>query len=361
MNRILVFLITLVSIGSCTTEGIEPPVNNKPVFTVTAEIAGENISFSAGEEGYKMETSFKEDKDSNIDYTSSFELQGSQQGSQLKFIFDAFPKMTNAEEFSNFLQTSDIPLSLNFTGVEGISLLPFTEDITLPFTTSWSIGEQALTTTLMPLIKLPELRNNDYVTVQYEINISDQFRGSFISNYNLELTSSCNALIEMAPMGNELELTLASFTQFPNSILWNNGETSKVNNLDLQEQEISVDVRGDLCDLAAQIELINTNVIPSRLGFDHVLSYGPANEFIGNGLIIEYTDELGVDYRSDYGEQTNFVVNVSKVVAYEPNDAGQPTVIADMFLNCTLFSLDSQQSIELKDAQVSIAIAYPEQ
>jgi hypothetical protein len=361
MNKVLFLFFTLIIIGSCTTEGIEPPVNNEPIFEISATLAGEELIIAAGKEGYQMQSNFQEDSDGNINYISSFDLVDGQQGRQLKFVFDAFPKMTNVDDLATYLTTESIPYSLNFTGVEGLSLLPFTDDINMPFTTSWSIGSQPMTTTLMPLIKLAELRGNNFVNVQYNINISDQFKGSFISNFNLELTSSCNALIEFQPTADKLELTLASFTQFPNMISWNNGETSKINIVDLEAQEISVDISSDFCDLAAQIEIINTEIIPARLGFDQVLSYGPANEFVGKGLIIEYVDELGVEYRSDHGEQTDFLIDVKEVRAYETNNAGQATVIADMLVNCKLFTLDSQNSIDLKDAELSIAIAYPQQ
>ena len=358
MRNVGLILICFVLICSCETEGLDN-FQAEPIFTSNFSLDGTDMDISAGIAGYVMDAKFEENNFGSYDYKSSFHLNNNSEASQLNFYFDDFPEMNSLSELNSNIH-SDIAFALNFTGTEGIELMPNYSGISDPYTAEWSIGETNNLAANTALIPLPILRDELSTPVQYTLEVEDKFSVVLESSFNYDLTQSCNASLVTTLNQNTLGLELTAFTQSPLQFNWSNGETTSMVNLPSSTEQISIDVISQNCDFNMDLNIADPSSLPDVIGYQTIFILGPATSFTGPGMVVEFVDSNGDIYRSDYGEQaTTSLIEIDGIENYNTDLNGNKTVTLMGSVKCRLYSKDSSNFKEFNSEKLSIAIAYP--
>jgi len=170
MRNCLLLIICTVFICACETEGFDP-VPKEAVFETTFLVDGEETNIQAGLEGYVMNTGFAENISGSYDYFSQFSsVQAGQK--ELNFYFDDLPILNSIQEIRANV-SSDLNYALNFTGVEGIMLVPDLTSLNSTYQSEWSVASLNNTTDDNTLIPLPFLRDVKNIPVQYNLEVSN--------------------------------------------------------------------------------------------------------------------------------------------------------------------------------------------
>ena len=111
-----------------------------------------------------------------------------------------------------------------------------------------------------------------------------------------------------------------------------------------------------------------TENIPSPLSNDlcaaNVMFRTKVNDLENNGLndvVLEYTDEMGVIYRSDLADNEYNSFEILSDVGSIVNELGQDSRVLKVAFDCTLVSVqDPTQSIDLEGFAGTIAVSYPQ-
>ncbi len=356
MRNCLLLLICSVLCFSCETEGFDD-FQKEAVFETNLVIDGEEVNIQAGAEGYVMQTGFNENISGTFDYFSEF--ANSQEGSkQLNFYFDDLPVLQTPSEVAASVH-SDLNFALNFTGSEGIMLVPNLDGLSTAYTTEWSVGELEKTNNNNTLIPLPILRDIQDIPVQYNLEVSNGFKATMNGSFNADLTKSCNAIVQTSFDQSNIYFGLTAFTQSPLQIDWSNGESTTTATYSVDTEQVTVDVISQNCNFDFSMEITNAESLPAQIGFETIFTLGPATTYTGPGVILEYVDEDGSVFRSDYGQQDNtssFVVD--SIEEYELNPAGSKTVLLEGRISCKVFSLDGNTSKEITAESIKIGLAY---
>jgi len=356
MRNWIICLLLTVAISSCETEGFDA-VPKEAVFETNLIVDGEEINIQAGVDGYSMETGFAENISGKFDYFSEF-VSTELGTSQLNFSFDDLPALANIEDIQTAIN-SDLAYALNFTGTEGIMLVPNLSSLNSSHQSQWSVGDLDITNDDNTLIPLPFLRDIKNIPVQYKLEVSNGFKASLNGSFNYDLTESCSAVVQTSFDQSNIYFELTAFTQSPLQIDWSNGESTPTATYSAETEQVTVDVISQNCNFGFDLELTDPSTLPDQIGFETIFTLGPATSFEGPGLVLEYIDTDGTVYRSDYGEQnadSQFLIH--SIEDYETNPAGNKTVLMAGDVSCKVFSLDTNSFKLISAEDIKIALAY---
>ncbi len=356
MRNWIVLLLFTMLIVSCETEGFDV-VPKEAVFETNLVVDGVEINMQAGANGYVMETGFDENILGSFDYYSEF--SSTEPGDQeLNFYFDDLPALNSIEEIKSNIN-SNLSYALNFTGTEGIMLVPDLSDVTGAYQSEWSVGSLDFTNNDNTLIPLPLLRDIKNIPVQYNLEVSNGFKATMNGSFNYDLTESCNAIVQTTFDQSNIYFGLTAFTQSPLQINWSNGESTSTATYSASAEQVTVDVISQNCDLSFSLDLTDSASLPAQIGYETIFTLGPATSFDGPGLVLEFIDSDGTTYRSDYGQQdaaSTFMIDT--VEEYQINSSGSKTVIIKGSISCKAFSLDSNSFKVIQAENIKIGLAY---
>jgi len=354
-NWFILFFFSAVLVA-CETEGFDP-VPKSAVFETNLIVDGQEINIQAGAKGYSMETGFAENISGTQDYFSEF--RSAKEGSaQLNLSFDDLPILTTIPQIQAIIN-SNLDYALNFTGSEGIMLVPNLSSLNEPYVSEWNVGSTDIDNADNTLIPLPFLRDIKNIPVQYKLEVSNGFKATMNGSFNYDLTESCSAIVKTSFDQSNINFELTAFTQSPLQINWSNGESTSTSTYSAVTEEVVVDVISQNCEFSFDLEISEPSSLPDQIGFETIFTLGPATSFIGPGLVLEYIDGDGQVYRSDYGEQdADSFFEVNSIEDYELNPSGYKTVIIEGDISCKVFSLDTNSTKNIEATGIKIGLAY---
>jgi len=386
-GRTGIMILVVLLLFQCKKIDLPEPVDQEPVFSVAAELGGDSLRFSAGEEGYRLRASHETDSTGLTLYTAIFEpLECC--GPELKFIFRGVDRQSpmpssalsvgSYDYYVPLMDSSFVTYTVNFN-----SEISSTEDIA-PYAYFWDFGDGTTETVANPIHEYEDLSPRN---VRLEVTASNGCRAAYerevdwnagpsdcIIDFNVDWALVTNDQIEVK-------------ADFPNTPVGGGDFTDWYWN-DFDSMSFPLTIFPFPSDTIAQICLTATSdsqmcsatackgvySVSDSLPFlteiysceafytyqlDIDSTVIPAPEQLGT-VIIEYTDENGTTYSTALGNQSParfFTLNALE--NFEDNEAGEPTRKLEVAFDGVLYDQQGAVFAPLTGEAV-IAVSLPD-
>jgi len=107
--------------------------------------------------------------------------------------------------------------------------------------------------------------------------------------------------------------------------------------------------------------ILHSHVVDCAANFDYFVEpVVDHSQFDFSEVTIEYTNEDGEVFRSDFSEQpsiSSFIVNSSEV--YQKNEKNQKTAKLNVSFSAKLYNADLSKQLDVENVEAIIAVAFP--
>lgn len=385
MNKIFLSSILVISLffAQCKKVEVPDPVIGEPIFTLSGLVEQDSLLINAGMADYFMFTSTAPDQNGVQEFVGHLKPENCPDcGPALKIRF--------RDVAINSPQTVDINVALtignyaffNNIGTEEIeyfaqfnaSYFSFTDAV--PTSYHWEFGDGNTSLLANPVHQYVDGSDR---AVRLEIG-DDQ---GYVSTYEKVIS------FDTAQVGCEVDFTIESvqngfFARLeamaagtpPFSYTWSTGETQATIFHEVQADSFPFfhSICLDISDaMGCQTQRCRNVYYATPTG--NILGYNTADFLVEtqrdttsqfdplqfSTIIIEYTDDQGITYRSDLGTQqpgTHFF-EVLSIEDFMDNPDGLPTKKLQIQFSCLVFT-NNGEVLELNNVRSVFAIAYPQ-
>ncbi|MEL6867220.1 MAG: PKD domain-containing protein [Bacteroidota bacterium] len=376
--RFLFMLLLLLS--SCGRKDVPPSLIGDPVFTLQAQIGGNDIDLQAGNDDYYMFTSFGLDTCEQVILTGRLaKVDSCNQACLEAFQIDLVHQPLSTGAGFSIEEALSTEKNYQVLEVENSAdrfltrFIAFTQGSS-PFTYNWNFGDGAVSSLPNPqheyqtpgenfTVSLTTIDAEDcQQTYQREILVdtvstNDFCRAEFSVDSLISATSN-GYLLNALTTGNP-----------PFTYLWSSGNLTAQDTVFLDSFVTKTvcltitDVTGcvdSICkDLTLNPVLGDVEVCSTR--FEHEVSIEPGMQVpCPAGFVFSYTDPAGRLYRSDLGPPaTADFVDLVAVNDFEDNENGEATKQVRLLFSATLYD-ESGNDLSVQNGLAVFGMAYPE-
>lgn len=381
-SKLILIFFFYLSITSCKKDDDPKDGVSDHVFKIEAEIGGFSSELIAGESDYYMHTGFEKDSGSIFCFKGTLGHKDCENNdpntcsrSLSIIIRDNKTANSDASNINESLQINDYnyrtPIQPTLTGYE----VQFTPDIwgNGNYSYYWEFGDGHTSTESNPIhtysasipdpwvnacLVITNLNNNNKDTLCNEINLASDCYTNFnyVSTAGSPNTVSFNT-ITFTENGNNLNLNAVwrkdPATNFSSSISPTFPSSTPI--------RVCMTDSGNACDNVKCKNIIPDSTYTDVANFDFSKNnqYDYTSSDFSQVTIIWY-DENGNKYTSNKEAQpTGSVFRVTSVSDYKKNRNGESTKKVGVEFTCTLYSENSNNTIEINNATGTFAIAHP--
>lgn len=370
---IAVFLGLLIF--SCKKKEFPEPKNDGAVFYASAEVNNVPVSFSAGNNGYYMLTSFNQNSENLYTFVSELKPKNCTNNCPYSLRFEFFDNQISSQggtsNILNSIRQGLIPYydSLNSILTPSSFIVKFSSSFNkVAYTHNWLFGDGGTSTLASP--------SHTYYTpgtynVCYDVSHGQGSSGICnvfkINNSNNSLRTAIN--VDQVS-GNGVQFSHVSTGNSNNTYLWDFGDgnfSTLENPYHLYPASgiflacLTVKNNSDSAKHTYYVNTDSSSVAAPNFKVESITpvynSTNSVNNLFGK-IRISFTDENGVVYKTDTKPQAmNNSFTINSITDYELNENNQKTKKLNISFNCRVFRGDDV--IEIKNGKAVIAIAYP--
>lgn len=371
-----------VGFSSCVKDQIPPIENTQPIFGFNGDFDGENIEIKAGLDDYYLFTTYSHDE---LDvYTFSGEFKRTNSNSHLnnlKINIRASETVESGFSFNiaNSLHKGDYGfqeprVSSTSPGIQFNSSVNGAGS----FDYEWDFGDGFTSTNANPIHRY---RTTGAYKVTLDISNAQTNCQSSISN-DLDIQSKmltnideCKADFTYKLIGSNLveftslvpdSLTLDYFWDFGDGTTTTIGQGTKVWTHQYNQSklyEVTHRITRANC-VVAKNKIITTNPTNNQCiaNYDYARITDPGNDSLELSKVeVIWTDENGTVFSSkNILQEVNHNFEILAVEDYTPNENQIPTKKIRGIFSCLVADETQNKILELRNIEVSFAVAYPE-
>ncbi len=364
-----IFLLAIGVLVGCKKEDV-PTTDGTPVFSIRADFDGSQVDIQAGNEQFYLYSDYRIDDCEQIVLVSRLAKDNSCttqcaeewliEIADSNLLIGSFaPELvlaTNAYPYANSQLDQDFRVAFESLA-EGST----------PLTYSWTFGDGSDSSEPDPVHIYNEPSGAFIVehSITDQRNCSQSVSRQIVRKDQSQPECLADFLVQADSFGLQLTAS-ASLGQPPFDYSWSDGSTGSV----LQTSWDSL-TTGEYCLTITDSQLCRS-VICKTIDRNPVTlepEYCAANfTFLGNlianarcftGAVIQYTDEEGKIYRSDWGDQwPESRFEISQVASFEPNEQGKPVMKFQLRGAALLYDAFGQAA-ELSNIEAVLGVAHP--
>ncbi len=375
----LFFLIFLV-IASCKPEELPPINNGEPVFSMS----GGSIGITAGEEDFYLFSDYQKDDQDVYSFIARFaklsdcgmdckeELLIEIRNAQVTVGSESVD-IENALKPENYFYRVPDTLISNEQTILNLTSHP---DGTGPFFYHWEIADTSgnIDTFSTPNLKLnlANYANTPTLDVCLEIISNNNCQIDYCNTIFLSPnTPKCQANFGVSSPPNPVEVELQAIMfngTAPYTFQWNVDSIGEFLTVPITlpfNETFCVTITDtfgctdEICKELNITQSLNASICGSRFSYEKTIEPGGSDSLQFSTVLIQYTDNDGVIYKSDFQQQPNSSnFKIIAVEDFENNEMGDKTKKLTISGDCLLYNEVGSMSIIFPFEGI-IAVAYP--
>lgn len=355
LNTYLSFLIAILLLSSCSKDVIEPlPEENSPVFNVSGQINGQQVSLLAGESGAFMNTSTT--LRNNVKHFNG-SLENTQTSFSISFsegMLDIPSFNSNIEDFESFEiapYTFGEPLATysidNFPNKQYIYSIQWTVNGEVQSGGTLKIYEPGKFNICASITYTDgtEGYSCNEVLIGYQKNVNSVLRHMITQNYNT---------IAYLDSPNEA-ISSIDWSINDNIVATSNSENYKTDSFNLEQFRLGAKVTFQNGVERKKEIFVNTQNANNYIGDFSILENQSTLKWDHSATVIVRHNEK--EYRAIQNSSNTAAITINDVVSFNNNSSGDKVSIFKGTLNCSFIDLSTEEVVD-GEFEFSFGVAH---